>query len=217
MPTHIAIDGYSSCGKSTLAKALAKQLGFTYVDTGAMYRAVTLYFLKSNINPNNQNAIKSALKTINIELHGSKVFLNGEDVSDEIRKMPVVKMVSKVSAIKEIRQALVHQQQEMGKTTDLVMDGRDIGTTVFPNAKLKLFMTADPTVRAARRHLELSLKGEQHTLDEIYESLKERDLLDTTRTESPLKQAVDAIILDNSHLSPTEQLNFALSKLKERQ
>ncbi|RRN77090.1 (d)CMP kinase, partial [Pseudoxanthomonas sp. SGD-10] len=180
----VAIDGYSSCGKSTLAKALAKKLHFIYVDSGAMYRAVTLYFLRNNIDLNNKEEVLAALDNIVLNFHSrdyqSHILLNGEEVSEEIRQMPVSENVSAVSAIKEVRQAMVKQQQRMGKSKNIVMDGRDIGTTVFPDAQIKLFMTADSKVRAERRFKELQAKGDNVTLEEIFENLAHRDYLDTT-------------------------------------
>ncbi|WP_353136642.1 (d)CMP kinase [Pseudopedobacter sp.] len=213
----VAIDGYSSCGKSTLAKALAKKLHFIYIDSGAMYRAVTLYFLRNNIDLENDAQVKKALEEIDLNFHSrdynSHILLNGEDVSDEIRQMHISENVSAVSAIKQVREAMVKQQQKMGKSKNIVMDGRDIGTTVFPHAQIKLFMTADPKVRAERRYKELIAKGEEVTLEEIFENLAHRDYLDTTRKESPLTRAEDAIILDNTELTEAEQLNFALDRV----
>lgn len=210
----IAIDGYSSCGKSTLAKALAKKLGFVYVDSGAMYRTVTLFFLREHIALSDGRQVEEALKNIHIDMHSEEgqliVLLNGEDVSTEIRQMHVSEMVSEVSAIKAVREAMVAQQQALGKRRNLVMDGRDIGTQVFPSADLKLFMTADPLVRAQRRFLELQAKGEATTIEEVIENLSHRDLIDTTREESPLVQAEDAILLDNTFLDEEQQLTFAL-------
>ena len=197
----IAIDGYSSCGKSTIAKALAKKLHFIYIDTGAMYRAVTLYFLRNQIDLNNPLAIESALDNIHINFdyrnEQTLVTLNDEDISEEIRQMPVSQKVSQVSAIKAVRKEMVRQQQRMGKSKNIIMDGRDIGTVVFPDATLKFFMTADPRIRAERRYNELINKGEKVSLEEIYSNLALRDHQDTTREESPLKQAEDAIVLDN--------------------
>lgn len=216
--TIIAIDGYSSCGKSTLAKALAKKLGYVYVDSGAMYRAVTLYFLRHEIDLDDDEAVEKALSEIQIDMHeeGGELFiyLNGADVSDEIRQMYVSDRVSEVSALKRVRQALVAQQQALGQRRNLVMDGRDIGTHVFPHADLKLFMTADPLVRAQRRFLELQAKGEETTMEEVIENLAHRDQIDTTREESPLVQADDAILLDNTHLNESEQLDFALTEVE---
>jgi cytidylate kinase len=214
----VAIDGYSSCGKSTLAKALAKKLHFIYVDSGAMYRAVTLYFLRNNTDLNNHDIIIDALDHIDLNFHSrdyqSHILLNGEEVSEEIRQMPVSENVSKIAAIKEVRYEMVKKQQKMGKSKNMVMDGRDIGTTVFPHAEVKLFMTADPKIRAERRHKELLAKGEKVSLEEIFENIAHRDFLDTTREESPLVRADDAIILDNTNLTPEEQLAFALEKIK---
>lgn len=213
----IAIDGYSSCGKSTLAKGLAKKLHFIYIDSGAMYRAVTLYFLRNNIDLHNHEAIEKALENIHLNFHSrdyqSHITLNDEDISEEIRQMPVTELVSDVSAIKEIRREMVFQQQRMGKSKNIVMDGRDIGTVVFPNADLKLFMTADPKVRAERRFKELMQKGEDVTMEEIFDNLAHRDYLDTTRKESPLTRADDAIILDNTSIDQFQQLDFALAHI----
>lgn len=213
----IAIDGYSSCGKSTLAKALAKTLGYVYVDSGAMYRAVTLYFIRENVTLSDDAQISDALQKIHIDLEddGGKllVYLNGEDITSEIRQMPVSDQVSEVSALKLVRKAMVAQQQALGKKRNVIMDGRDIGTTVFPDAHLKLFMIADPKVRAERRYKELLSKGEQVTLEEVFENIAHRDFVDTTRSESPLIRAQDAIILDNTSLDEDEQLQFVLDKL----
>lgn len=213
----IAIDGYSSCGKSTLAKALAKRLNYIYIDSGAMYRAVALYFLRSSINLNNNLQIINALKHIDIDFYAqdykSHVLLNGEEVSEEIRQMPVSKCVSEIAAIAEIREAMVVQQQKMGKQKNIVMDGRDIGTTVFPDAYLKLFMTADPKIRAERRYNELIKKGENVSLETIFDNLAHRDFQDTTRKVSPLVRAIDAVILDNTNLNEQQQLEFAIAHL----
>ncbi|SDG62270.1 cytidylate kinase [Pedobacter terrae] len=214
----IAIDGYSSCGKSTLAKALAKKLGFIYVDSGAMYRAVTLYFLRNNIDVADDAKVVDALQHIELNFHSrdyeSHITLNGEEVSDEIRLMPVSENVSEVSAHKIVRHEMVKQQQRMGKSKNIVMDGRDIGTTVFPDAPVKFFMTADPKIRAERRFKELESKGNNATtLEEVFENLAHRDYADTTRKESPLVRADDAIILDNTDLTQQEQLDFALEKV----
>ncbi|OWK71203.1 (d)CMP kinase [Pedobacter sp. AJM] len=215
----IAIDGYSSCGKSTLAKALAKKLGFIYVDSGAMYRAVTLYFLRNHIDVRDDHAVADALQHIELNFHSrdyeSHITLNGEEVSDEIRLMPVSQNVSEVSAHKTVRHEMVKQQQRMGKSKSIVMDGRDIGTTVFPNSPLKFFMTADPKIRAERRFRELESKGNNlTTLEEVFENLAHRDYADTTRKESPLVRADDAIILDNTNLTQDEQLAFAIGKVE---
>jgi cytidylate kinase len=215
----VAIDGYSSCGKSTLAKALAKKLGFIYIDSGAMYRAVTLFFIRNHIHTNDHDAVMDALKHIELNFHSrdyeSHITLNGEEVSEEIRKMPVSENVSEVSAIKEVRREMVRQQQRMGRSKNIVMDGRDIGTTVFEDAQVKFFMTADPKIRAERRFKELQGKGDTEiTLEDVFENLAHRDFADTTRKESPLVRAEAAIILDNTDITPEEQLEFALNKVK---
>ena len=214
----IAIDGYSSCGKSTLAKALAKKLGFIYVDSGAMYRAVTLYFLQNNVDTNDHEQIITSLQNIHLDFHSNDyethIILNGKEVSEEIRQMPVSEKVSTISAIHEVRVEMVKQQQRMGKTSNIVMDGRDIGTAVFPHAQLKIFMTADPKVRAERRFKELAPKNPDLTLEEVFENLAHRDYQDTTREESPLIRASDAIILDNTNMTPEEQLQFAMDRVK---
>ncbi|MFP5081964.1 (d)CMP kinase [Pedobacter sp. JCM 36344] len=214
----IAIDGYSSCGKSTLAKALAKQLDFIYIDSGAMYRAVTLYFLRNNIDVQNEEQVNDAIHHIELNFHSrdyeSHITLNGEEVSEEIRQMPVSESVSYVSANKLVRKEMVKQQQRMGKSKNIVMDGRDIGTTVFRDAQVKLFMTADPKIRAERRFKEVQSKGDLETsLEDVFENLAHRDYADTTRLVSPLVRADDAIILDNTDLSPTEQLAFAMTEV----
>jgi len=221
----IAIDGYSSCGKSTLAKALAQRLNYSYVDTGAMYRAVTLYALRNGIIDDHQNLNEDKLidSLDNIELNfifdphtkTSETYLNGENVDREIRTMSVSSNVSKVSAIKKVREKMITLQRQMGKKKAVVMDGRDIGTNVFPNAELKLFMTADNDVRAQRRRDELTSKGQFVTLEEVKHNLMERDHADTTRKENPLTKADDAIILDNSDLTKEEQLDFVLKLIED--
>jgi cytidylate kinase len=214
----VAIDGYSSCGKSTLAKALAKKLHFIYVDSGAMYRAVALYFLRNHVDLHDHKQIAEALKNIHLNFHSrdyeTHITLNREEVSNEIRQMPVSESVSTVSAIREVRKEMVKQQQRMGRSKNIVMDGRDIGTAVFPDATVKIFMTADPKIRAERRYKELLPKNPDITLEEVFENLAHRDYQDTTRSESPLRRAEDAIILDNTDLTPDEQLLFALSKVE---
>lgn len=215
----IAIDGFSSCGKSTVAKALAKRLNFVFIDSGAMYRAVTLYFLENNVDINEPLAVKEALDHIQIDFSPSSgdqhvILLNGQDVSSEIRSMRVSEHVSQVSAIREVRRALVRQQQDLGKKRNIVMDGRDIGTTVFPDADLKLFMTASPAVRAKRRFAELSAKGEETSMEEVQTNLAQRDHLDSTREESPLRQADDALVLDNSNLTQEDQLELVIDLVK---
>jgi cytidylate kinase len=218
----VAIDGYSSCGKSTTAKQVAKQLNYAYIDTGAMYRAVTLFFIQNHVSVSNPKEIQQALSDIHITFRRHKInksndtYLNGLNVEDEIRRMYVSEQVSTVSAIAEVRHALVAQQQRMGKTKGIVMDGRDIGTVVFPQAELKIFMTADPMIRAQRRQLELIEKGELIGLAEIAENLKMRDRIDTTRTESPLKQAEDAVYIDNSLMTLDEQVEMVVRLADEK-
>lgn len=216
----IAIDGFSSCGKSTVAKALAKELNFVFIDSGAMYRAVTLYIQQNQIDINDEKAVSTALENIHIDFipnpEKTQILLNGTDVSDAIRTMEVSEYVSEVSALKAVRKAMVKQQQDLGMKRNIVMDGRDIGTTVFPNADLKIFMTASPQVRAERRFAELSAKGEVLTMEEVKENLSHRDHIDSTREESPLRQAEDAVVLDNSELNQVEQLNFVIQLVKDR-
>jgi len=215
----IAIDGYSSCGKSTVAKALAKRLNYIYVDSGAMYRAVTLYLIENKIDIQDIQKIREALPAIHIELHLEKeksiVLLNNRDVTENIREMQVSELVSDVSTIKEVRTAMVAQQQRMGRNKNIVMDGRDIGTTVFPNAQVKIFMMADPKVRADRRFIELKKSGKNITLEEVFDNLAHRDFQDTTRKESPLIRSEDAILLDNSKMDQEEQLNFVIHEVKK--
>lgn len=210
----IAIDGHSSCGKSTTAKRIAKQLGYIFIDSGAMYRVATLYALRHGFISNhkvNQAKLITALPEINIsfqfnaEAGTNETFLNGESVETEIRQLEVSQHVSLVAAIKEVRQAMVAQQQAMGKAKGIVMDGRDIGTVVFPDAELKIFMTARPEVRAQRRFDELTAKGENVSFEEILKNVMERDHIDSTRAESPLVQADDALLLDNSEMNVEEQ------------
>lgn len=214
----VAIDGYSSCGKSTLAKALAKKLHFVYVDSGAMYRAVTLYLLRQKSNLDNPEALNEALKNIHLEFHSrdyqTHIELNDEDISDEIRSMYVSEEVSRVAALREVRHEMVKQQQRMGRSKNIVMDGRDIGSTVFPMAQVKIFMTADPKIRAERRYREMQAKGDTSvTLEEVFENIAHRDYEDTTRKESPLIRSMDAIVLDNTSMTETEQLDFALERV----
>jgi cytidylate kinase len=219
----IAIDGYSGCGKSTTARAVAGLLGYIYIDTGAMYRSVTLYFINNHVSLTDPKAVSKALEQIDITFHynaGKKVnevYLNGLNVEKEIRGMEVSQRVSDVSAIKEVRQALVAQQRKMGKFKGVVMDGRDIGTVVFPDADLKVFMVADLYVRAERRQRELLGKGQLVELEDVVENLRSRDEIDTSRKESPLKKAVNAIEIDTTHLTFEEQIelitNLATSKL----
>lgn len=204
----VAIDGYSSCGKSTIAKELAKYAGYIYVDTGAMYRAIGLYTLRNGLT--DEAAIIQALPRIRIgfiQAEGAQhVTLNGEDVESQIRTLEVGNRASQVSQIKEVRAFLVAQQQVMGKDKGIVMDGRDIGTVVFPKAELKLFLTASPEVRAQRRYDELIEKGEQPDYNAVLADVNDRDYRDTHRAESPLRQAEDAIVVDNSHMTREEQM-----------
>jgi len=217
----IAIDGHSSCGKSTLAKDLARVFDYIYVDTGAMYRAVTLYFLENNVNIESEKEIEKALDEINIhfELAHSgqqETFLNDVNVEKSIRSPQVAGYVSPVAAISAVRTKLVSQQRALGIKKGVVMDGRDIGTVVFPKAEVKLFLTADPEVRAHRRYKELISKGVSVTLNEVKHNLKERDRIDTTRTDSPLIAAKDAIIVDNSNIGIEDQLDMVLKLIKEK-
>ena len=222
-PIIIAIDGYSSTGKSTLAKALASELGYTYIDSGAMYRAVTLYAIRCGYF--NDSVVKvdqliTKLAEINIsfvlaEDSNSEICLNGEKVESEIRGMEVSNCVSQVSAITQVRELLVAQQQLMGKKKAVVMDGRDIGSVVFPNAELKLFMTASEDIRAQRRYNELIAKGSEVSIEEVKANLSKRDYIDSHRDTAPLIQTNDAIVLDNSYLSQREQLDWVLEKAKQ--
>lgn len=215
----IAVDGYSSCGKSTLAKDLASVLSYIYIDSGAMYRAVTLYFINNKVKFNDKDELQNALNNISIEFKNSidgkcSTYLNGKDVEAEIRQMEVSSKVSEVAAISEVRRKLVQEQRKMGAEKGIVMDGRDIGTVVFPNAEIKLFLTADEDIRVDRRFNELKSKGVEITRDEVRENLKHRDYIDSTREDSPLMKAKDAITLNNSKLDRKEQLNEALKIIK---
>ena len=219
----IAIDGHSSSGKSTMAKDLAKAIGYTYIDTGAMYRAVTLYALRHQLFAGDQideAALLAALPALeiafrmNAESGRPDTYLNGENVEKEIRGMEVANHVSPVAALGFVRKALVAKQQAMGKEKGIVMDGRDIGTVVFPEAELKLFVTASPEVRAQRRVDELKAKGMPASYEEVLANVKQRDFLDSTRAESPLRQAPDAVVLDNSHMSLAEQKQWILAQYK---
>jgi cytidylate kinase len=220
MGISIAIDGFSSCGKSTLAKAMAESLQCLFVDSGAMYRAVTYYFLKNEVSIFQPNEVLNALQRINITLepspNGNLTFLNGEDISLDIRDMAVAEMVSKVAAISSVRTAMVEQQRQMSSHNNLIMDGRDIGTVVFPNAVLKIFLTADIEVRVKRRYLDLISKNAIVSLPDIRRNLFLRDYIDSTRTDSPLLRAEDAIVLNNSNLSREEQLEICLLLAKKR-
>jgi cytidylate kinase len=218
----ITVDGFSSCGKSTLARQLAKQLKYVFIDSGAMYRAITLYFLREDIDINNTIAITEALSKINLqfkfntETQISDMYLNNENVEKQIREMAVSEKVSEVSTLKLVRDFAVSQQQKMGEEKGIVMDGRDIGTAVFPNAELKLFITANPEIRVERRYKELTLKGDNISKQEVKENLEKRDLIDSTREISPLRKADDAIVIDNSFLTRDEQLEKALQLVSER-
>jgi cytidylate kinase len=217
----IAIDGYSSCGKSTLAKEIAEQMHYAFIDTGAMYRAITLYFLRENVSIKNHEEVVAALKniTLHFEAHQetkrSEIFLNGENVSRYIRDLIVAEKVSEVAAIKEVRVFAVAQQQEMGQKKGIVMDGRDIGTVVFPNAELKIFMTAEPEIRVKRRFQEMYATNPNITLDEVRHNLELRDYIDSNREESPLRRADDARLLDNTEMTREEQLKLALQWIAE--
>ena len=211
----IAIDGHAACGKSTLAKALASALNYTFIDSGAMYRAVAYFCLENHLitegNMVNIEQLENHLEKIHIEIKASQlIFLNGQNITDAIRTPRVANIVSQVATIKSVRNKLVALQQAMGKSGGIVMDGRDIGTVVFPNAELKIFVTASTEVRTARRLAELQAKGEQIAQEDVKKNLLQRDQLDSTRAESPLKQASDAIVLDTTELSREEQLQWAL-------
>lgn len=210
----IAIDGYSSCGKSTIAKELAKKLGYNYIDSGAMYRAITLYFLRNHVDYTDLAKVHAALADISLRFEfneqrqASDIHLNDEDVEPYIRDMIVSEKVSEVAAIKEVRAFAVAQQKRMGRKKGIVMDGRDIGTAVFPDAELKVFMTADPEVRVLRRYKEMYAVNQQVTIDEVRHNLELRDYIDSTREESPLHQAEDATLLNNSNMTREEQLEM---------
>lgn len=218
----ITVDGWSSCGKSTLAKQLAKHLHYTYIDSGAMYRAITLYFLRNSTDWKNTAAVKAALQDIELDFRINEstglgeIYLNDENVEYVIRDLVVAEKVSEVAAVKEVRDFAVAQQRRMGEAKGIVMDGRDIGTVVFPDAELKIFMTADNAVRVERRFKELFAKNPNITLEEVKNNLEMRDYIDSHREVSPLRQAEDAIVLDNTHLNHDEQFALALSWVKER-
>ena len=215
----VAIDGYSSCGKSTIAKALAKHAGYTYVDTGAMYRATALYAQRQGLAENLAQVVP-LLANVHISFthtdNGQHVTLNGEDVESQIRTLEIGNLASQISTIKEVRAFLVAQQQSMGKQKGIVMDGRDIGTVVFPQAELKLFLIASPEVRAQRRFDELKAKGENPILADVLADVNDRDYRDTHRAESPLRQAEDAIVVDNSHMTREEQMEHIINVFRER-
>ena len=218
----ITIDGWSSCGKSTLAKQLARELHYVYIDSGAMYRAITLYFLRHHVDWTIPASVEEALKHIKLEFvtnhkNGqTEMWLNGENVEYVIRDLVIAEKVSDVAAVKAVRDYAVAKQQEMGKNKGIVMDGRDIGTVVFPHAELKIFMTADEKVRVQRRFKELYEKNPNITLEEVKQNLAHRDYVDSHREISPLRQAEDAVVLDNSHLTIKHQLEIAKGWVKER-
>ncbi|HVD97990.1 MAG TPA: (d)CMP kinase [Cytophagaceae bacterium] len=213
----IALDGYSACGKSTTAKQVASRLGYSYIDTGAMYRATALYFHDHYVSTTNPTAVHKALEEIHVTFHfndklqRSETYLNGLNVEEEIRKMYISNMVSEVSAIPDVRKHMVVLQRKMGKQKGVVMDGRDIGTQVFPEAELKIFMTADMEVRAARRQVELLEKKQVVDLDEVLENLRKRDFIDTTREEGPLRKAEDAYEVDTTYITVEEQVDYILN------
>ncbi|GAB3342019.1 (d)CMP kinase [Marivirga atlantica] len=218
----IAIDGFSACGKSSTAKMVANKLGFNYIDSGAMYRAVTYYFIEHYINPSNPKEVEKALDKIDIsfifneKLGFSETYLNGSNVEGHIRKMEVTQRVSEISALPVVRRRLVDQQRKLGKKRGIVMDGRDIGTNVFPDAELKIFMVADLTVRAGRRQKELLEKDQLVGLPEIKENLKKRDKIDSEREENPLRKAKDAYEIDSSYLTLEEQVEKVLQLATEK-
>lgn len=216
----IAVDGHSSCGKSTLAKDIAKKMGYLYIDSGAMYRAITLFAIRKNLNENTFQEIIPLLNEINLSFQktnngSSSIYLNGENVEDEIRRKPVANAVSKIAKIKEVRKKLVIEQRKFGKNGGIVMDGRDIGSVVFPNAELKLFITADVDIRTNRRYLEMIQKGVSLSKEEVKKNLVERDHIDSTREESPLVKVKDAVEINNSNLSKKEQLNLVLKIIEK--
>lgn len=220
---NIALDGYSSCGKSTIAKRLARSLGYTYVDTGAMYRGVTLYVLREGLFSGEEPMVEEIIRRLpRIEMRfaiypdGQHLLLNGEDVEREIRGMEVSEHVSPIATIPEVRAALTRQQQDMAKEKGVVMDGRDVGTTILPDAELKIFVTARPEVRARRRFDELTAKGESVTYDSVLANVRERDRIDSGRAVSPLRQAEDALVLDNSDMTLDQQQVWVEERVRER-
>ncbi len=218
----ITIDGFTSCGKSTLAQDLARELNYLYIDSGAMYRAITLYFLRNHIDWTKSGAVKTALKnielefTFNPETRRSEIFLNGENVEYVIRDLVVAEKVSEVAAVKAVRTFAVAQQRKMGKQKGIVMDGRDIGTVVFPKAELKIFMTADIMVRVERRFKEMFARNPNITIEEVKANVEMRDYIDSHRDVSPLRMASDAIELDNSNMTKEDQLQFALDLARKK-
>lgn len=218
---NIAIDGYSSCGKGTLAKELAKKLNYVFIDSGAMYRAVTLFLMNHNIEISNEVAVESQLHLISLEFKQSvsndryEIHLNGENVDTEIRELKVASRVSEVAKISAVRRKLVEMQQAIGKQKGVVMDGRDIGTVVFPDAELKIFMTASPEVRAERRYKEMIAAGKEVLLDDVRQNLIDRDRIDSSRDDSPLTMNDTYHVLDNSNINPQEQFDLAMSWVQE--
>lgn len=219
----ITIDGWSSCGKSTMARQLARKLGYVYIDSGAMYRAITLYFLRNHVDWTDPSEVHQALGRIELEFHynttleQAEMYLNGENVEYVIRDLVVAEKVSEIATIREVREFAVEQQRKMGHKKSIVMDGRDIGTVVFPDAELKIFMTADNAVRVERRFRELFDKNPNITIQEVKDNLEMRDHIDSNREVSPLRKSEDARVLDNTHISREEQLNLALSWVREIQ
>ena len=218
----ITIDGWSSCGKSTLARQLAKKLSYIYIDSGAMYRAITLYFLRNHINWEDEQTVINALKNISLEFHSksdngnTEIFLNDENVEYLIRDLVIAEKVSAVASMKQVRSFAVKEQQKMGKNKGIVMDGRDIGTTVFPKAEVKLFMTAEEQIRVERRYRELYEKNPNISISEVKTNLELRDYLDSHREISPLVQAKDATVIDNSNLTEKEQFELAMKIIKKK-
>jgi len=218
----ITIDGWSSCGKSTVAKQVARELNYVYIDSGAMYRAITLYFLRNHVDWTNSDNVHEALQNIQLDFRfneqsgQTEIFLNDENVEYVIRDLVVAEKVSEIAAIREVREFAVKQQQAMGKKKGIVMDGRDIGTVVFPNAELKIFMTADIAVRVERRFKELYAKNPNITIEEVKNNLQMRDYIDSNREVSPLRKADDALVLDNSKMTMEEQLQLVLKWVNER-
>lgn len=218
----IAIDGWSSCGKSTMARQLARKLNYIFIDSGAMYRAITLYFLRNEVDTQDETQIENALSNINLSFQlnpvngNNEIWLNGENVDALIREIKVAEKVSEVAALRQVREFAVAQQRVIGQAKGIVMDGRDIGSVVFPDAELKIFMTADPEIRVQRRLKELQVKNPNITIDEVRANLASRDHIDSTRAISPLRKPEDAVVLDNSFLSPEQQLELALQWSQEK-
>jgi len=218
----IAIDGWSSCGKSTMARQLARKLNYIFIDSGAMYRAITLYFLRNEVDTDDEAQIENALLNINLSFQlnpvngNNEIWLNGENVDALIREIKVAEKVSEVAALRQVREFAVAQQRSIGQAKGIVMDGRDIGSVVFPDAELKIFMTADPEIRVQRRLKELQVKNPDITIDEVRANLASRDHIDSTRAISPLRKPEDALVLDNSFLSPEQQLELALQWSNEK-